>query len=187
MQEKCPKASTVLEKAIAKLIADIETATTIPSLKTGLKGLYFTTAKEVEVDGVQVKKAVLIFVPPPKLGAFRAVQKQLVEELEKKLSSQHVLIVANRTMVGPKSWARSDKYTGVRPRSRSLKTVQEALLDDLVFPTEITGKRIRVKADGTRLLKVTLSNKDQAFASDKTETFKSVYKKLTSRDVSFAF
>lgn len=33
--------------------------------------------------------------------------------------------------------------------------VHDAILDDLVYPTEIVGKRIRYKLDGSRTLKVT--------------------------------
>lgn len=32
--------------------------------------------------------------------------------------------------------------------------VHDAILDDLVYPTEIVGKRIRYKLDGSRTLKV---------------------------------
>ena len=51
----------------------------------------------MEID--DTKKAVLLFVPFPLLGDFRKIQKTLVEELEKKLTGYHVLIIANRTMI----------------------------------------------------------------------------------------
>ena len=34
--------------------------------------------------------------------------------------------------------------------------VHDAILDDLVYPTEIVGKRVRYKVDGSRTLKVRL-------------------------------
>jgi small subunit ribosomal protein S7e len=57
-------------------------------------------------------------------------------------------------------------------------------LEDLVYPSEISGKRVRVKTDGSRLIKVHLQDK---FNSDKTETLGKVYKKLTGKEVSFVF
>lgn len=38
--------------------------------------------------------------------------------------------------------------------SRTLTSVHDAILEDLVFPSEIVGKRIRIKLDGSKLIKV---------------------------------
>jgi len=76
-----------------------------------------------------------------------------------------------------------------RPDSRTVKKVHEAILDDLVFPAEIIGKRTRVRLDGSKLLKVHLDNKEKTnLVHDlKLETFTHIYKKLTGREVVFEF
>jgi small subunit ribosomal protein S7e len=60
-------------------------------------------------------------------------------------------------------------------------------LEDLVYPTEIVGKRTRVKVDGKRILKVYLDNKDQVNVEGRTDTFAAVYAKLTNKQVAFYF
>jgi small subunit ribosomal protein S7e len=42
--------------------------------------------------------------------------------------------------------------------------VHDAILDDLVFPTEIVGKRIRYKVDGSKVLKVRTQTSPRAAA-----------------------
>jgi small subunit ribosomal protein S7e len=101
-------------------------------------------------------------------------------------SGRHVLIVAQRTILSP-NVARSQKGSGPRPRSRTLTAVHEAILEDIVYPTEIVGKRIRHKVDGTKSLKVYLDPKDQAFVETKLDTFRNVYFALTNKEVAFEF
>ena len=55
--------------------------------------------------------------------------------------------------------------------SRTLTSVHEAILDDLTFPAEIVGKRIRVKLDGTRMIKVHLDKNQQTNIEHKVNTF----------------
>ena len=99
----------------------------------------------------------MIHVPFRLLKSFHKVQTRLVRELEKKFSGKDVVIVANRRIL-PKP------TTGAaiaRPRSRTLTAVHAALLEDLVYPTEIVGKRTRYLTDGSKLLKVYLDPKDR--------------------------
>jgi small subunit ribosomal protein S7e len=51
--------------------------------------------------------------------------------------------------------------------SRTLTAVHDAILHDLVYPAEITGKRIRIKLDGSRLFKVHLDKNQQTLVETK--------------------
>lgn len=152
-------------------------------LKADLYPLHITAAREVESDG---KSAVLLFVPFTQLAAYNKIQKSLVEELEKKFTDSHVLIVANRTMLG-KAWKRNAANKGPIPRSRTLKVVQESLLDDVVYPSQIVGKQTVLKTDGSKVMNVFLDPKEQVQLENKLDTFATVYKALTAKDVRFQF
>merc|ERR1712179_126905 len=121
-------------------------------LKAALRELNITAAKEVDCSGG--KKAVVIFVPVPQLKAFQKIQTRLVRELEKKFSGKHVVFIAQRRIL-PKPTRKANKLKQKRPRSRTLMAVHNAILDDLVYPAEIVGKRIRIRLDGSRLSRST--------------------------------
>jgi small subunit ribosomal protein S7e len=68
-----------------------------------------------------------------------------------------------------------------------LTSVHEKLLEDLVYPTEIVGKRTKVKTDGSKLIKIFLDRKDHTSLEYKLDTFAATYRKLTGKDVVFEF
>jgi small subunit ribosomal protein S7e len=101
---------------------------------------------------------------------------------------------------------RKSRVKQKRPRSRTLTNVHEKILEDLVFPTEIIGKRTRVSADGAKLLKMYVSDdgpmirkdierdgdrfldsKDATSLEYKLDSFSSVYRRLTGKEVTFEF
>jgi len=122
-------------------------------------------------------------VPFRLLKAFHKIQTRLVRELEKKFSGKDVVVVASRRIL-PKP---TNEMKNRRPRSRTLTAVQDAILEDLVFPTEIVGKRVKYSTDGAKTLKVLLDPKERNSTEFKLETFSGVYKKLTGKDVKFEF
>merc|ERR1712189_98857 len=170
-----------LEKSIGEALLDLEVNS---DLKTQLRELYITGAKELDVG--DKKKCLIIFVPVPLLKQFQKIQVRLVRELEKKFSGKHVVIVAQRRIL-PKESKNSRNQKQLRPRNRTLTAVHESILEDLCFPAEIVGKRTRVKLDGSRLMKVHLDKSQWSNVEHKTDTFTTVYKKLTGKDVTFEF
>eukprot|EP01115_Flamella_aegyptia_P002540 TRINITY_DN136629_c0_g1_i1.p1 TRINITY_DN136629_c0_g1~~TRINITY_DN136629_c0_g1_i1.p1 ORF type:complete len:219 (-),score=79.77 TRINITY_DN136629_c0_g1_i1:31-612(-) len=172
---------TELEDQVAQALFDLEVNSN--DLKADLRDLHFVAAKEVDVSSG--KKAVVIFVPYVQLRAYHKVQLRLVRELEKKFSGKHVVIVGQRRIL-KKEGKNNHKKQQKRPRSRTLSAVHDAILEDVVYPTEIVGKRTRIRLDQSKLLKVYLDPKD-ATLQDKVDTFAAVYKRLTGKEAVFEF
>lgn len=201
------------EAQVAQELMNLEVATV--DMKADLHDLYIVAAKELELPGG--RKAIVIFVPFKQLKDFHKIQGRLIRELEKKFrcvfayfastppppssfalpnaylpsplytnSGRHVIFVAQRTIL-PKSVNRKAQQKGPRSRSRTLTAVQEAILEDIVYPVEIVGKRIRYKQDGSKTLKVLLDPKEQHHVETKLDTFGEVYRTLTNKEVSFEF
>lgn len=171
-----------LETQIAQSLLDLEATS---DLKMQLRELHITGAREVDIAGG--KKSVILFVPVPQLRSFQKIQNRLVRELEKKFNGKHFVIIAQRKILPKPTRKTKNASKQKRPISRTLTAVHEATLNDLVYPAEIVGKRIRIKLDGSRLMKVHLDKSQQTTVEHKVETFSSIYKKLTGKDVNFEF
>ncbi|KAH8919625.1 ribosomal protein S7e [Atractiella rhizophila] len=170
-----------LELEVAQALLDLES--NVNDLKSELRVLQISAAREVDLKGG--RKAIVIFVPVPMIRAFRKIQGRLTRELEKKFSERHVVFIGQRRMMRKPS--RGSRVKQMRPRSRTLKEVHEKILEDLVYPTEITGKRTRQNVDGSRVIKVFLDSKDATSLEYKLDSFSSVYRRLTGKEVHFEF
>jgi small subunit ribosomal protein S7e len=130
----------------------------------------------------------------------------LTRELEKKFSDRHVVFIGQRRIM--RKPGRNSRQKQPRPMSRTLTAVHDKILEDLVFPTEIVGKRVRVRPDGVKIIKVYLplnvprflrgflvrfltsrflDSKDSSALDYKLDSFSSVYNKLTGKTVVFEF
>ena len=178
--------STVVEPSecdlsVAKAIFELQNSSN--ELAADLRNLQIYGAREVDMNSG--RKAIVMIVPVPQLKSWRRIQTRVTRELEKKFSDKQVVIVGFRRVLPKNVAAFGAKQQ--RPRSRTLSAVQDAWLEDMVYPTEIIGKRIRVKTTGNRVTKVLLDPKDQSVLEGKIEGFTAVYHKLTGKDIVFEF
>ncbi|KAK8960744.1 40S ribosomal protein S7 [Platanthera guangdongensis] len=170
---------TEFEESVAQALFDLEN--TNQELKSDLKDLFINSAVQIDVSGS--RKSVVIHVPYRIRKAFRKIHVRLVRELEKKFSGKDVIIIATRRIVRPPKKGSSV----IRPRSRTLTAVHDAILEDLVYPAEIVGKRVRYRLDGTKIVKIFLDPKERNNTEYKLEAFSAVYRKLCGKDVVFEY
>ena len=167
------------EETVAQALFDLEN--TNSELKSDLKDLYINSAIQVDVSGN--RKAVVVYVPYRLRKAFRKIHLRLVRELEKKFSGKDVILIATRRILRPPKKGSATQ----RPRTRTLTSVHEAMLEDVVLPAEIVGKRVRYKVDGSKIMKVFLDPKERNNTEYKLESFSAVYRKLSGKDVVFEY
>ena len=170
-----------VELRLAQTFYDIEKGTT--SINKRIAPLRICGVREYKVKGT--RKAMVIFVPFAQLTAYHRIHNQLISALEKKFTNRHIVLVAKRRIIpAPRP---GKKYTQPRPRSRTLADVQEKILDDIVYPAEIVGKRIRYRTDGSSFIKVHLERNMKPEIEPRLDSIRKVYEKLTGKEVRFEF
>eukprot|EP01133_Synstelium_polycarpum_P015019 gene15019-17763_t len=175
------KEATEFENTVAQALLDLENNN---GEFKDLKELHIVSAKEIDV--AESKKAVVIFVPFRQLKAYNRIQQKLVWELEKKFGGKTVMFIGQRRII--KQVSSSHKVDQQRrPISRTLRAVHDAILEDLVFPNNIVGRRLRFRLDGTKLHKIYLDRKEMTLTEHKLDSFSAVYHKLTGKEVIFEF
>ena len=171
---------TTLENDVAKALYDLEL--NHKSLRAHLPRFHVNTAKSVE--GAKGKKAVVIFYPLRYLKLVRKIQTVLTSELEKRFSGAIVAFVAQRKIT-----RRPTSVYAIQTvqRSTTRTAVYESILDDLLFPSDVVGRRWRFRVDGSKTMKVFLDTQSRKRMESRLPLIAAIYKKLTSRSVSFGY
>jgi len=172
-----------LEDSVAKELHHLENSSS--EWKNDLKDVYITNVKDIEftAKGKKSKPVYLVYVPFPCLKVIQKLHKRLVPELESRLKAQ-ILVVAKRTIQS--KWQKTHK-SQKRPYSRTLTAVHDAVLEDLLQPANVIGRRIRHRLDGSTVMKIILDQNDKDLIDDRLEAIAHVYKRISTKEITFEY
>ena len=91
-------------------------------------------------------------------------------------------VIAQRTIIHQRSG-----YKQKIPRSRTLTSVYDRYLEDILAPAEIIGKRTRFLQNGSQILKVHVSEDSHQFLDERKEIIENLYYQLTHRRINIEF
>ena len=180
--------SKVLRKSGDPTSGDIQVAKALLAMENSQKDiqrelrlLKITDSQEIPLG--DKRTALVIVVNYTSFKAIRPIQGRITGELEKKFK-RPVSLIFQRTIL-PKYLKRKGQQS--IPRSRTLTAVHDAILEDLLHPVSILGRRMRVRTDGTRYFRVLLDPKDRDQIEEKLEAISAIYRKLCNKTVQFEF
>jgi small subunit ribosomal protein S7e len=174
--------SSALEQRVTEqfraVVADMDDATKALATPLSIDGI-----KEVACDGITI---LIVTVPYKQISAFQALQSVIVPDLEKKLGNVQIVVVGKRRAF-PKTPAHKRRYEAVRSNGRTLRSVQEGLLNDVCYPTSIVGKRIHYDLKGKQKTLVLLDPHDRTRVEERLAGFGAAFKRLTGIQTVFQF
>ena len=153
-----------------------------PQYKEQMTKLQVENVNELNVEGN--KTTVLINVNESAVKNLQTVHHDLVLVLEKSLGKPVLLIPLRKTVDGKKF----RKFIGTKvPRTKTLTYVQENILEDLLYPATIVGKRTRFPRGQKKQLKVFVDSVDREFVNYKNKEICLGYRSLTGCELSIDF
>jgi small subunit ribosomal protein S7e len=181
--KKAGEKPTDLEEEVAKTLGQLKVDD--KSQEASLSIIFINGVSNVEYEQADGSSAqyLLVRIPHRSHGAFKKVGSLVQEHLEKKYQKP-VLVVANRTIISPGA---KHHPSQMRPRSRTLTAVNLEILNDVCFPSNITGKSIRVTLDGKKHEKVQLDPLDKDNMENKIDAIMHCYHKLTTHKIALGF
>ena len=148
----------------------------------------FKNAKVSDVKQFVIKtedkkslKALVIYLPYPYLRDHKQAVNKIINEVQTKTGS-YTFVVAKRTVIS--KWS---DYKQIIPKSRTLTDVCDSILEDLLVPGSIIGRRMRVRLNGSHLYKIHVSEESRPYLQDKVETITQIYHALTNRKIAIEF
>merc|ERR1711907_838615 len=174
---------TDLEEEVAKRLHQIELENM--DLKKELSIILITSAQMVDYEDADktAGRYLLVRILHRSLGAFKRAGYKVLEQLEAHYQTP-VIIVANRTIISPSA---KHHPSQMRPRSRTLTNVHKEILADVCFPSNISGRGIRVDIDGKKHQKVYLDPLDKDIMENKLAAITHCYHKLTTHKIALGF
>merc|ERR1712086_72377 len=174
---------TDLEKEIAKVIFDL--AQSSSENREEFKNIYIAGAREFQINqiGKKERRVVLIYVPYPSLKAAQKLHYKIVSEIQKR-KSVRAFITAKRVILSRWHKVHSSQQ---RPRSRTLTSVFDGILDDLLVPGNITARRIRHKLNGKLNYKIWVNEENRQYLEERSDAIAHIYESITHRKIEIDF
>lgn len=152
------------------------------NLKNSLENVKVETANEILVG--DNKRCYLIQVNEEAAKNLQGVHSDVVQKLEDHFNVP-VVIVPARKKVNGKLYR---KYTGPNaPRKSTLANVYDSLLEDILYPATIVGRRTRFPKGKARVFKVLVDPLDKESVEPKVNAIAACYKGLTNRELVIEF
>jgi small subunit ribosomal protein S7e len=142
-------------------------------------------AKEYTIrpEAGESQKVLLIYVPYSSLADVHKNLVKLIVEIEKKKSIL-TFIIAKRTIISKRVKVHASL---TRPRNRTLTAVHDSILEDLIYPANVTGRRIRYHGTKNPTYRIFINEEAEKFLDQRIGAIKLLYKALTNRNTDIQF
>ena len=169
-----------LHKDINKIILDLTKAC---EEKKTTRTEILHEVKEIKFVGTDKKvySSLVIFLPFVYIQNHRSLITKIVNEVQTK-KKLPAFVVAHRTIIHKKS-----DFGQKIPRNRTLTSVYDSILEDLLSPGVIIGKRSRYHLDGSLLQKIIIAEDNKAALEPRIDIITQIYKQLTNRKITIEF
>ena len=120
-----------ISKIVNDLVPDNRADKKAPraSLVSNVREFQFTTPDKKAVH------AIIIYLPFTFVQNNRALVAKIVNDIQKK-KNRHAFVLAKRTIINKKA-----DFKQMIPRNRTLTSVYDSMLEDLIFPANVIGRR----------------------------------------------